>query len=154
VKFLILSVLEAGPKHGYEIIREIEQRAQGAYAPSPGTIYPTLQMLEDMGYVRSEVKEERRVYELTDAGRAYLKENAGSTTEAWEQFQGHPWRGMFPGFGSPEQRELQHELMDLARALFGEGRIFRADPKVIGQVRDAIRAARTQIDAAFTRQTL
>src|SRR5450759_3659087 len=63
VKHLILTVLEEGPKHGYEIIREVERRAKGAYTPSPGTVYPTLQMLEDMGLVRSLPREERRVYE-------------------------------------------------------------------------------------------
>ncbi len=149
VQFLILSVLADGPKHGYEIIREIESRVQGAYTPSPGTIYPTLQMLEDMGYVRSEVRAERRVYELTDAGRAYLDEQKEAASEAWEQFQGHPWRGVFPGLGTEEQRQLQAELMELARALFAGGRIFRADAQTLGKVREAVKAARQQVDAAF-----
>ncbi len=148
VKYLILSVLKDGPKHGYEIIREIERRAQGAYVPSPGTVYPTLQMLEDMGYVRSQERDERRVYEITDAGLKYLAENQQSASDAWEQFQGHPWRFDF-AFGTEEQRQLQGDLVDLARSLFQGGRIFRADEKTLARVREAVRAARQQIDAAF-----
>lgn len=150
VKYLILSVLKDGPKHGYEIIREIETRSQGAYAPSPGTIYPTLQMLEDLGYVRSQTQADRRVYELTDAGRAYLDEHRASEEDAWQQFQGQPWRGLFGGFGTEEQRQLQAELVELARALFANGRVFRADARTLARVRDAIKTARQQVDAAFS----
>lgn len=154
VRLLILSVLKDGPKHGYEIIREIEKRAQGAYVPSPGAVYPTLQMLEDMGYVRSELRQERRVYELTDEGRAYLAQNEESASQAWERFEGFPWRGMFPGFGTQEQRDLQAEMVEVARAMFGGGRIFRADAQTLGRVRDALRRARQEIDAAFSTKTL
>jgi len=149
VKYLILSVLKDGPKHGYEIIREIESRSQGAYTPSPGTIYPTLQMLEDIGYVRSQTRDERRVYELTESGRVYLEQNQGAASEAWQQFHGHHWRGIFHGLGGEEQRQLQTELMELARALFAGGRIFRADAKTLARVREAIQTARQQVDAAF-----
>jgi len=148
VKYLILTVLEEGPKHGYEIIREVERRAQGAYVPSPGTVYPTLQMLEDMGLVHSLAREERRVYELTDAGRAYLEEHRDEAREAWSRFERQPWT-MFGGMGSEEQRQVQAELVELARTLFVHGRIFRADAARLVRVRDALKAAREQIDAAF-----
>jgi DNA-binding PadR family transcriptional regulator len=148
VKYLILSVLEEGPKHGYEIIREVERRAQGAYVPSPGTVYPTLQMLEDMGLVRSVAREERRVYELTDAGRQYLSEHQEEARQAWTQFERQPW-GMFGGLGTEEQRQLQTELVELARALFAGGKVFRADAARLVKVRDALRAAREQVEAAF-----
>lgn len=154
VKLLILSVLKDGPKHGYEIIREIEKRAQGAYVPSAGAVYPTLQMLEDMGYVRSELRDERRVYALTEAGREYLAQNEDSANQAWERFEGFPWRGMFPGFGTQEQRDLQAEMVELARAMFAGGRVFRADAQTLIRVRDAIRRARQEVDAAFETKTL
>ncbi len=148
VKYLILSVLEDGPKHGYEIIREVERRAQGAYAPSPGTVYPTLQMLEDMGLVRSLAREERRVYELTDEGRKYLPEHRGEAQEAWARFEHQPW-AMFAGLTSEEGRQVQAELAELARSLFVQGRLFRADAARLGKIRDALKTAREQIDAAF-----
>ena len=148
VKYLILSVLEDGPKHGYEIIREVERRAQGAYAPSPGTVYPTLQMLEDMGLVRSLAREERRVYELTDEGRKYVAEHRDEAREAWGRFERQPW-AMFAGLGTEEGRQVQAELADLARTLFVQGRLLRADAARLAKVRDALRTAREQIDAAF-----
>ena len=150
MKFLILTVLQDGPKHGYEVMREIEQRAGGGYSPSPGTIYPTLQMLEDLGQIHSVESENRRVYELTDVGRTYLAENQTAAKDAWHPFHDAPWHGMFPGFGNEEQRELRGELFDLARALFAGGRVFRADAKTIERIREIIRTAKQQIDATLT----
>jgi DNA-binding PadR family transcriptional regulator len=150
VKLLILGVLRDGPKHGYEIMRAIEQRTGGTYTPSPGTVYPTLQMLEDLGHVQSREADERKVYELTAAGRAYLDERQPAEQEAWAQFEGHPWRGVFPGFGNEEQRQLREELFELARSLFAGGRVFRADAATLARVREALLSARRQIDAAFT----
>lgn len=150
VKYLILTVLKDGPKHGYEIMREIEQRAHGSYTPSPGTVYPTLQLLEDLGQIRSKDVDQRRVYELTDAGRAYLDQHQQDAKEAWGQFEEQPWRDMFPGFGNEEQRLLRAELLDLARTLFAGGRIFRADAKTLARIREIIKTARQQIDAALT----
>src|SRR5262245_1413713 len=61
VKLLVLSVLRDGPRHGYEVMRAIEQRTGSAYSPSPGVIYPTLQLLDDLGHVRSTEGGERKV---------------------------------------------------------------------------------------------
>ena len=149
VKLLVLSVLRDGPKHGYEVMRAIEQRTGAAYSPSPGVIYPTLQLLDDLGHIRAREGGERKVYELTDAGRAYLDENRAAEQEAWAQFEGHPWQGMFPNFGTEEQRQLRDELFELGRVLFGGGRIFRADAAKLTRVRDALRTARQQIEAVF-----
>jgi len=149
VKLLILSVLRDGPKHGYEIMRAIEQRTGAAYTPSPGTVYPTLQMLEDLGHVQAQEGGERKVYALTDAGRAYLDEHRAAEQEAWTQFERHPWRGMFPGFGTEEQRQLRDELFEMGRALFAGGRIFRADAARLTRIREILRGARQQIEAVF-----
>jgi DNA-binding PadR family transcriptional regulator len=76
VKYFILEVLEQGPRHGYDIISELEQKSGGRYRPSPGSVYPTLQLLEDGGYATSETIDGKRVYTITDAGRALLKGKA------------------------------------------------------------------------------
>jgi DNA-binding PadR family transcriptional regulator len=76
VKYFILEVLEEGPRHGYDIISELEQRSGGRYRPSPGSVYPTLQLLEDGAYATSEMVDGKRVYTITDAGRALLKGKA------------------------------------------------------------------------------
>lgn len=149
VKILVLSVLRDGAKHGYEVMRTIEQRTGSAYAPSPGVIYPTLQLLEDMGHIRAREGGDRKAYELTDDGRAYLDESHQAEKDAWAQFEDHSWQGLIPNLGSDEQRQLREELFELGRTLFAGGRIFRADAARITRVRDALRTARQQIDAAF-----
>jgi len=149
VKLLILSVLRDGPKHGYEIMRAIEQRSEGTYTPSPGVVYPTLQMLEDLGHVQARAGGERKVYELTEAGRAYLEENRSTEQDAWGRFEGHPWRDLFAGVGSEEQRQLREELVGLASALFAGGRVFRADAARLARLREILRNTRQQVDAVF-----
>src|SRR6266481_6377111 len=76
LKFVILRLLDEKPRHGYEIIKELEERSGGRYTPSPGTVYPTLTMLEDMGFASATVEEGgKKVYSITDAGRQHLSEN-------------------------------------------------------------------------------
>src|SRR5215831_18041163 len=74
LKYVILELLKEQPRHGYDIIRALEERARGMYRPSPGSVYPTLQMLEDLGYVTSTQQEGKKVYSITDEGRRYLTE--------------------------------------------------------------------------------
>jgi len=79
LKFVILRLLDEKPRHGYEIIKELEERSGGRYTPSPGTVYPTLTMLEDMGFASAAVEEGgKKVYSITDAGRQHLTENKGA----------------------------------------------------------------------------
>jgi DNA-binding PadR family transcriptional regulator len=73
VKFAILDLLKEKPRHGYDIIREMEERSGGAYSPSPGVIYPTLQALEDQDFVKSAEQDGKKVYSITEAGLAYLR---------------------------------------------------------------------------------
>lgn len=75
VKYVILRLLKEKPRHGYEIIKELGDRFGGCYSPSPGTVYPTLQMLEDQGYVRAVEEEGKRVYHITPEGEAFLHEH-------------------------------------------------------------------------------
>lgn len=84
IRTAILASLAEQPMHGYQIIQSIEARTRGAWKPSPGSIYPTLQMLADEGLVTSEQIGERKVYSLTDAGRLAATESAsgGPTAES------------------------------------------------------------------------
>jgi len=75
VKFVLLALLADGPKHGYELIRSIEERH--GVRPSAGSIYPTLQLLEDGGFVTSETLDGKRVYTITDDGRTLVAERKG-----------------------------------------------------------------------------
>lgn len=77
LRLYLLRLLQDGPKHGYELIRQLEQRFHGHYAPSAGTIYPRLQRLELDGQVTHTAVGGRKVYEITEAGRAELRQRAG-----------------------------------------------------------------------------
>lgn len=76
LKFVILRLLAEKPRHGYEIIKEIEERFGGMYSPSPGTVYPTLTLLEDLGFAVARPEDGgKKIYEITAEGRAHLAEN-------------------------------------------------------------------------------
>src|SRR6185436_1609117 len=77
VRAAVLALLAERPMHGYEMIKEIEARTQGAWTPSAGSIYPTLQMLEDEGLIRGEESEGKRRFALTDTGRQEQEAKAG-----------------------------------------------------------------------------
>ncbi|HZZ87138.1 MAG TPA: PadR family transcriptional regulator [Caulobacteraceae bacterium] len=73
LRFVILKLISEAPRHGYELIKAIEERVAGAYSPSPGVIYPTLTLLEELGYVTVESAEgTKKLYRITDAGEAEL----------------------------------------------------------------------------------
>lgn len=83
LKLLLLALVEQQPRHGYELIRMIEEMFHGQYTPSPGAIYPTLAMLEDMGYASVENEAgNRKLYAITDEGRAFLDENRAAVDAA------------------------------------------------------------------------
>ena len=85
VRTAVLRVLSERPMHGYDLMNELRERSGGMWRPSPGSIYPTLQMLEDEGLVRGEEQEGKRVYEITDAGRSELQERTDRSGAApWE----------------------------------------------------------------------
>ena len=81
LRLYLLTALADGPKHGYEIIRDLEERFGGLYSPSAGTIYPRLARLEDEGLVVREDEGRKAVYRITDAGRAELSDRAGDVDD-------------------------------------------------------------------------
>ena len=78
LRFVILRLIEEKPRHGYDLIKSIEERMGGGYAPSPGVVYPMLTMLEEMGHATVEMDGTRKLYAITDAGRAALAEQKTS----------------------------------------------------------------------------
>ena len=127
-------------------MRSIEEKSQGTYTPSAGTVYPTLQMLEDR-QVRGVESQGRKVYELTDAGRGFLAEHQAEVNQAWEHF------AQPAAVAKKRAASSREEVGGLARALFAEGRIFRADAKQMARVRDILKNAREQVDAALAAST-
>jgi len=84
VRSAVLALLAEEPMHGYQIIQEIDRRSGGSWKPSPGSVYPTLQQLEDEGLVRAQEQEGRRVYRLTEEGQRVAAERAEEFATLWE----------------------------------------------------------------------
>ncbi len=84
VRAAVLVLLAEQPMHGYQIIQEIAERSGGVWQPSPGSIYPVLQQLEDEGLVLIEQTEGRKVANLTESGRDYVEENRAEFEEVWK----------------------------------------------------------------------
>src|SRR3954471_20452280 len=83
VRAALLVLLAEEPRNGYQLMQEIEQRSDGAWRPSPGSVYPALQQLEDEGLVTTATRDGGRVYELTDAGRTQVDER-GDAPAPWD----------------------------------------------------------------------
>lgn len=146
LRFVILDLLHDGPRHGYDVIRALEERFHGFYSPSPGSVYPTLQMLEDQDFVSSSQEGGKRVYTLTDAGRTYLHEQRAAVENA-RQRAGGSWGGK----PSVEMRDLMHEVRQLGHILMREGSQGRLrDPDTVHRVRQIVASTRAQIEALFS----
>ena len=85
LRLALLSLLGEGRKHGYQLMKAMEERSGGMYRGSAGSIYPTLQQLEDDGLVKGVLQEGRRVFRLTEAGRKELKKDPDAVRRIWER---------------------------------------------------------------------
>jgi DNA-binding PadR family transcriptional regulator len=131
VRAAALLLLDEQPKHGYQLIQEIGERSNGVWTPSPGSIYPVLQQLEDEGLLSFERVDGRKTATLTDEGKAYVEENREQLGTPWEDAQGAPNQELrefghgLKGFinawkqvaqtGTPEQRQKAGLVVDDAR---------------------------------------
>jgi DNA-binding PadR family transcriptional regulator len=95
VRAALLALLDEEPRNGYGLMQEIERRSEGVWRPSPGSVYPALQQLEDEGLVRAVESGGRRLYELTDDGRTYVEEHRDALAEPWAAVTGEMNSGVF-----------------------------------------------------------
>jgi DNA-binding PadR family transcriptional regulator len=91
VRYLILDAIRTQPRHGYDIIQAIEEKSHGAYKPSAGVVYPTLQMLEEMRLTHVVEQGDRKVYELTPEGRVELEAHDDEVAEFYEGHEDAAW---------------------------------------------------------------
>lgn len=131
MKFRILGVLAERPRHGYDIIRDLEERHEG-YRASPGSVYPTLQMLEDGGFVTSETIDGKRVYTVTDEGRNLL---ADRTPDADEDIDDGGDRGPWI--------DLRASAFKLGAVVMQAAR--ESDPATLARIRQILDRARREI---------
>jgi DNA-binding PadR family transcriptional regulator len=131
VRAAILALLREGPRNGYQIMSDIEERTGGAWRPSPGAVYPALSALADEGLITGEESGGRRTFGLTDAGREYVAENPDLARGAWEsQDQQEAWQvpGLFTAgarlggvvmqiahAGTPDQVKAAERLLERTR---------------------------------------
>jgi DNA-binding PadR family transcriptional regulator len=87
MKYVILKLLKDKPRHGYEVMKALEEQTRGCYKPSPGTVYPTLQWLEDEGLVGCEEQDGKKIYSITDEGLAFLDEHKSTVEEIFERVE-------------------------------------------------------------------
>jgi DNA-binding PadR family transcriptional regulator len=111
LKYVILDLLKDRPRHGYDIIRELEELSYGFYKPSPGVIYPTLQMLQEMGYASSTEHDGKKVYSITEEGLKFLKNQSDIADDVRRQMK-HKWSFKNIGRMVMIMREY-HELEEL-----------------------------------------
>jgi DNA-binding PadR family transcriptional regulator len=126
IKFWILAVLAEGPRHGYDIITALEEKTNGRYRPSPGSVYPTLTLLEESGYITGDASDGKRIFTITDAGRELLATKPADAPEA-------------EGDGI----DLRGAAMKLCAAVMQVGRA--SDAETRQKVRDILDNARREI---------
>ena len=147
-RYVLLDALRDGPKHGYEIIKTLEERSAGQYVSSPGTVYPTMQYMEELGLVRADQEGERRVYKLTEVGRAELAAHAEHVDAFWGRFAARSTAAT----SRHEVGFLQDQLDDLARTAWSGLReaIEKDDRQTIRQVRQAVEHCQNEIREIIT----
>lgn len=123
LRFVLLQLIADKPAHGYELIKAIEDRLGGSYAPSPGIVYPSLTLLEEIGHLSVDVAEgsNRKRYSITDSGREFLEANRATTDELMARMKGGV-DGAGPRGGRPPQvmRAIENLKLAMRMRLSGE----------------------------------
>lgn len=144
VRLALLSLLSEGPRHGYELMKELEGRSGGVYRASAGTVYPTLQQLEDEGLARSEPHEGKRVYELTDAGRSEIEQETEAVERIWRRAEA--W-GEWEHASAPEAWEVARPAMRLVKSALRAVARSGGSSERIEKVRALLDATRRELDS-------
>ncbi len=142
LKFVLLQLLDEKPRHGYDIIKALEERSNGAYSPSPGTVYPTLTMLEEMGYAKATAEEGgKKVYEITAEGKKHLEENSSTVESIFERIS----EAVEPFFSAP-MGEVRSAMRHLARSSLGTALKHAENKEVLGKIAEVLNRAAAEID--------
>jgi DNA-binding PadR family transcriptional regulator len=114
IRTAALLLLAEEPRNGYQIMQEVEERSEGAWRPSPGSVYPALQQLEDEGLIRAEEVDRRKLFRLTEEGLARVEERDPDQPAPWEQMSGE--RGTKERDLGKVMREVAFAFMQVMRA--------------------------------------
>lgn len=142
LKLVILRLLEEKPRHGYDIIKEIEERFGGTYAPSPGTVYPTLTMLEDMGYATGTVEEGgKKIYSITEEGRRHLAENSQTVDSIFERMA-----RFVEGFFDAPMNDVHEGVRRLGRSVYSTATRHVRDAERLRKIREVLDRATAEVE--------
>ena len=144
VKFVILRLLKEKPRHGYEIIKALEEKMAGCYTPSAGTVYPTLQLLEDEGYIRAEDSDGKKVYHVTPEGERYLEQHRHLLDEILDRV-----RETVRDFTGGGIGEVQGAFAQLAATTFRKAWRRGPDDPALKRVAEILRKAKEEVEQAW-----
>jgi len=139
LKYVILDLIREKPRHGYEVIRALEERSHGFYAPSPGVVYPTLQMLEEMGHASVAEQDGKKVYSITEEGCRFL-DDRGHFAEELKRHMSDWWKSK----DVAEMSQIKRELRRLSRLVSGQAP--HTDMKKIHRIKEVISRAYSEIE--------
>jgi DNA-binding PadR family transcriptional regulator len=136
----ILALLSEAPRNGYQIMQELEQRSRGMWRPSPGSVYPALQQLEDEGLVQPQDAGTGRMYRLTEQGQAYVAEHRSETTAPWDWETSEAEEGVFDLVG--HIRTIVGALTQIAAS--GDAEQIAQARKILNETRRSLYAILSQ----------
>lgn len=150
LKYVILQLLAEKPRHGYEVIKELEERFAGTYAPSAGTVYPTLALLEDLGYATVTPEEGgKKIYTITDEGRQYLEQNRSAVDDIFERIA-----ELGASFLSDGMGEINRAMGTVGRATYASASRYFRDKDKVAKVREVLERAAKEIDEIVNRSAV
>jgi len=147
LRYLILKLLAERPMHGYEVMQALAQEASGLYTPSAGSVYPVLQLLQDQGYVTSEERDGKRVYSITEAGKAFLEENRERVEDVFDRISDFTDRFR----GSP-MRDLTRSFVRFAQVSFEEAVRKAGDEDALDRLKEILERATREMEEAAGRR--
>lgn len=165
LRLITLALLEEAPRHGYDVIKALEERTSGIYSPSPGVVYPTLTFLEEAGYAASVSEGNKKVFSITEEGRAHLSENRAVADQALEQIErfgrkmarAREWFDWRDGGEEPDPREREmpeglRKLRQVRRRLrAGLAEALDAGPETREEAIEILERAADALEALFRR---
>jgi DNA-binding PadR family transcriptional regulator len=143
VRLAILSLLSEGPKHGYQLMKELAERSGGIYRASAGSVYPTLQQLEDEELIASDTVGGKRTYHLTEAGIRELEKDPDAVKRIWERAE--KWEE-FGHYMNPEVIPMMRPLVDLGRVAWKAAGRARGNREKEDRLRDIFDRARHDLE--------
>jgi len=136
LKFVILRLISERPMHGYEVMKALEEESKGYYRPSPGSVYPTLQMLDDEGYLTVEEKDGKKTYTITDEGLAYLGDNEDVVDDVFDRVDNFTDR-----FFGGDMRALSRSFSKLAQLTFDQAFQWGSEPEDLARMNEILEKA-------------